>query len=223
MGGARRAFTLIELLVVLAIIVILAALLFPVFARAREKARTAACASNLRQIGLAADVYAQDYDGLLPPTLDDAPPYPPNPYPPPAGFDTSLSWFTRLGPYMRNTQVLACSSARPAFDPPGPPNYYGGLRVNYGQNEDVERLGSADMVDDPAAVVLYADSTIHRFSDIPWVHNRVAYANAPQPVFNDVRQGRGHERHSGGSNVGYCDGHVKWQSSGFAMDGLRFQ
>jgi prepilin-type N-terminal cleavage/methylation domain-containing protein len=61
----RRAFTLIELLVVIAIIAILAAILFPVFARAREKARQAACMSNLKQIGLAMMQYAQDYDQYM--------------------------------------------------------------------------------------------------------------------------------------------------------------
>lgn len=61
----HRAFTLIELLVVIAIIALLAALLFPVFARAREAARAAACLSNVRQVGQAVLMYAQDYDEVF--------------------------------------------------------------------------------------------------------------------------------------------------------------
>lgn len=62
----RRAFTLIELLVVVGIISLLASLLFPVFATARARARQTVCASNLRQIGLALALYAQDTDDLYP-------------------------------------------------------------------------------------------------------------------------------------------------------------
>jgi prepilin-type N-terminal cleavage/methylation domain-containing protein len=62
----KRGFTLIELLVVIAIIAILAAILFPVFARAREKARQASCQSNLKQLALGMLMYVQDYDERFP-------------------------------------------------------------------------------------------------------------------------------------------------------------
>ncbi|MFA6665085.1 MAG: prepilin-type N-terminal cleavage/methylation domain-containing protein [Armatimonadota bacterium] len=62
----KDGFTLIELLVVIAIIAILAAILFPVFAKARERAKLSTCASNLKQVGVAFSMYAQDWDGIVP-------------------------------------------------------------------------------------------------------------------------------------------------------------
>ncbi|MCD6351282.1 MAG: DUF1559 domain-containing protein, partial [Armatimonadetes bacterium] len=98
-----RGFTLIELLVVIAIIAILASILFPVFSRARAKARQAKCMSNLKQLGLAFNMYAQDYDELLPVwalgnTADND--NGPN--------EGAYTWDTQIMPYMRNQQILVC-------------------------------------------------------------------------------------------------------------------
>ena len=66
MRNKQAGFTLIELLVVVAIVALLAALLFPVFAKARARGRQTACLSNLRQLGLATSQYAQDFDDRYP-------------------------------------------------------------------------------------------------------------------------------------------------------------
>jgi prepilin-type N-terminal cleavage/methylation domain-containing protein len=62
----RSGFTLVELLVVIAIIATLAAILVPVFGKARDKARQASCSSNLKQIGVATEMYLSDYDTTYP-------------------------------------------------------------------------------------------------------------------------------------------------------------
>lgn len=105
---AHRGFTLIELLVVIAIIAILASILFPVFARAREKAREANCMSNLRQIGTAIHMYASDYDDYLPIAWE----YTVEPDPqtdPPTTFGTP-GIRDILHPYVKNTQIYRCAS-----------------------------------------------------------------------------------------------------------------
>ena len=93
----RRGFTLIELLVVIAIIAILAAILFPVFAKAREKARQASCLSNEKQLALAIMQYAQDYDETMPVEFFGWSTVPP-------------TWRETVAPYIKNTQIFTCPS-----------------------------------------------------------------------------------------------------------------
>ncbi len=110
----RGGFTLVELLVVIAILAILAALLFPVFAKARERARVTACASNLRQLGQAAVLYCDDYDQRFPLAADWADRYHPEIWagkPAYAALLANLTYLTdALDPYLRNRQIWQCPS-----------------------------------------------------------------------------------------------------------------
>src|SRR3712207_6069133 len=110
----KRGFTLIELLVVIAVIAILAAILFPVFAQAREKARSAACLSNTKQMGLGVSMYAQDYDEVLPMGGNGGP-------------TGANRWYHWIQPYTKNRQIGICPSA-----PGQRPGYYdvGGYGCN---------------------------------------------------------------------------------------------
>jgi len=99
----RRGFTLIELLVVIAIIAILAAILFPVFARARESARKTQCLSNMRQLGNAVTMYANDYDEIFPELASGG-------CWGRAAIANSL-WSRQIYPYVKNKGVFNCPSA----------------------------------------------------------------------------------------------------------------
>jgi prepilin-type N-terminal cleavage/methylation domain-containing protein len=96
-------FTLIELLVVISIIAVLAAILFPVFAAARERARLTTCASNLRQLGLAHRMYAQDYDEQL--------------FPAATLYNPQLGLVVALSPYLKSPDLFYCPSASVSLDP----------------------------------------------------------------------------------------------------------
>jgi prepilin-type N-terminal cleavage/methylation domain-containing protein/prepilin-type processing-associated H-X9-DG protein len=193
-----RGFTLIELLVVIAIIAILAAILFPVFARAREKARQASCLSTVKQMGLAAMMYAQDYDETNVPCNTTNVNIT---YSRPGG-DFSLSWgpwFALIQPYTKNPHIFIC--------PSGGDNYYG--CTSYGANirvtgrtfgRPVVKLAEIEY---PAQTILFADSSGH--ADDNYSSNNMWRLDASfHPSFFIPA------RHNGGANIAYCDGHAKW-------------
>jgi len=215
----RRGFTLIELLVVIAIIAILAAILFPVFARAREKARQASCTSNLKQIALGTLMYLQDYDekfhGWMTRCWS-------------GGNDPSLP--VKLQPYVKNRQLFACPSAqtvanfRNCWDAQVIPE------LSYGFNEWISHAGSETDGSCtcgsakkmgywplPAETLIWADSKCGMiWGESPeGIIHRVAWPDGPQCQCNgagfEIPIGdRPGSRHNGGANVAFMDGHVKW-------------
>ena len=136
-----RGFTLIELLVVIAIIAILAAILFPVFARVREKARQTSCESNLKQLGLAYMQYAQDNDEAMP-----------------GSSFWGLDWAPKLYPYIKAGGVYRCPD-----DPTTSLN--GWSAVSYSENAAIADFPTANqtMSGCPLASFLAPASTVLLF------------------------------------------------------------
>ncbi len=193
----RTGFTLIELLVVIAIIAILAAILFPVFARAREKARQTSCLSNLKQIGLSEKMYEQDYDEKTA-SYDSHP----------GGLSSpnSYRYGEMLEPYLKNDQISLC----PSDDRDS--------GWSYGPN--ISNVSPSITISGQSFSYLYCFRKISHF-EYPaelalFTETHGAYwryrGSEPDNVDNDE------VRHNEGMNVAYLDGHAKWVSNQW-MDG----
>jgi prepilin-type N-terminal cleavage/methylation domain-containing protein len=165
----RGGFTLIELLVVIAIIAILAAILFPVFARARAKAREAQCKSNLKQLGIALEMYASDHDELYPFAVDAADSYCPEIW---AGFPEWQALIPQmprlidvLQPYCKSREVFHCMSdsgydylENTSFAVPAQPTAFEGVGTSYNFRTEVAfaRTGPS-LLPDPAGANIMMD------------------------------------------------------------------
>jgi len=198
----RRGFTLIELLVVIAIIAILASILFPVFARAREKARQTACLSNMKQLGMACNMYAQDYDEILPTEDYD---WDGNGNANEVGIDGS--WRGVIMPYCKNTQLFHCSSYRATgtlFD--GRYNDKG-TTAGYAINDCHQTAPapsppencSLAQIEDSSSVVFLVESNGSEAEILP-----------ADDVHGQLSSIASLERHNEGANYAFVDGHAKW-------------
>lgn len=227
----RRGFTLIELLVVIAIIAILAAILFPVFARARAKAQQTKCLSNLKQIGLAFQMYAQDHNELFPPAEVTG-----------VGrmyINSTFGWYTyfamnpgaaqaddiiylpsiavivnSLHPYIRNYQLWFCDAD--VWNNPSlgwsPPAFGSDARAQQGEVSYSYCTQWNTSANGTAIDPICPDT----WSALDITGNRpaeqcVMIDNGPlsgAPTFQFVVP------HNGGSNVLFLDGHVNWTHQG---------
>jgi prepilin-type N-terminal cleavage/methylation domain-containing protein/prepilin-type processing-associated H-X9-DG protein len=218
-GRVRKfvaGFTLIELLVVIAIIAILAAILFPVFAQAREAARKSSCGSNARQLGLAINMYKQDYDEKFP-----FGGWLPN------GTGT-WEWQNSCAPYIKNKGIFRCPSSTDLDEDPANPQAWAWNRnpVSYLYNNQLGRdrnPKSDSAVNAPSDCWMIVDG----HSDwggtagvdwmgrpgTMWLMEDTTFGNAASLVNGWLSwQGFtwGLPRHMGGANVCYTDGHVKF-------------
>lgn len=227
-GSRQRGFTLIELLVVIAIIAILAAILFPVFAKARERAKATTCLSNLKQIGVCSRLYADDWEDHLVPYWN---------------FDNSTRFTKMLEPYVKSLEIFTCPSdhldrkklntALGQYPTTYGINYYLNNSVQKGSTDAYHRPKYTSFIKNPAGTIWAADSAVITTAckDLPadqWKENLIVAPTAdfcffylPQDPIDGstVTQGwdqvtdggwprvRPFARHTGRVNCMFYDGH----------------
>ena len=218
----RKGFTLIELLVVIAIIAILAAILFPVFAKAREKARQASCLSNMKQIALGMYMYVQDYDDAFAPAIRGTygtpstytaqtdktmPGYYYSVYDSDGNQGTTghvIGWMDLIFPYVKGIKIFDCPSAPIKWD-----SGYGGCMSSYGYSGAINGAYRNLICPGEPFGVVYNLGEITRISDtIVFMDCNSWWSICLAPVIVPKQTWL----HNEGANVGFADGHAKWVS-----------
>ena len=205
-AGKSKVFTLIELLVVIAIIAILASMLLPALNIAREKAKTIKCAGNIKQIGLAFNLYADDYDDMVPPGVHTA-------------HAAGYYWFNKIFPYIKSSEVFECPSSLPEYtgrklsSSPGLGwAWYTGMGYGYSYMNVVHpvctygfmKLNKIPRLSNTLVILdSYGDTT----STPPGQSASFVAANS------SIRAVSG--RHGRGANCLFFDGHVNWYLKAF--------
>lgn len=190
----KKAFTLIELLVVIAIIGIVAAMLTPAVSGAREGARRAQCANNLRQIGLAITMYMDEHDFKFPRGII---------------VSSDIHWWQQLEPYMDDPNIFKCPSYK--YHDYDDPEYFSYGFNPLGLNIDSHGLGSwkgrdINNVISPSQCIMVADAG-------PKDQSLLSWAAIEKNVISNTR-------HSRGTNILFVDGHVVWYlTSSIPMSG----
>jgi prepilin-type N-terminal cleavage/methylation domain-containing protein/prepilin-type processing-associated H-X9-DG protein len=241
----KRGFTLIELLVVIAIIAILAAILFPVFAKAREKARQTSCLSNVRQLMTGLISYAQDYDERSPAALT---------WCHLADWNANRQYYMLVQPYVKNYQIFECPSMRnfacgghtAHFAAPNAVNdglVPSDFTLSYGYNECLQNSWRTVVAVnefnanygtsvDPYAVDAQGEYRLSRATqpseDLVLGDSAGALNNGWRGGWNNVcaaacntdRQTDSNTRHNGGGNIGFFDGHAKFMKAEALVAGL---
>ena len=195
----RRAFTLIELLVVISIIALLVSILVPALREAREQARRAVCSSNLRQIGIMHQMYAEDNNGYFPCN------------------NATITYFYLnrvVGDYMSSLhQAWQCPSDRRRLangDPIIPSYRYNRYMTNKDGKWDDEEDNVSEKLDDvrtPSMVVAVLDGN---YFNEEYLDNLAWYAQHPVQTGVGFVDSAEWNPHSGGVNVLLVDGHVEW-------------
>ena len=216
----RRGFTLIELLVVIAIIAILAAILFPVFAKAREKARQTSCLNNMKQLSLGMLQYVQDYDErFMMCRYADGRDNVPSPM---TGANVCPTWCELIYPYVKNSQVYICPS-----DSATRPTTFGTVGTNrgniwsYGRNygyfagtggkATVNNSLTLSQFPQPAETIMLLETNgCNRGGP------RLANWPGDGSISVDIAMTSTYcyPRHNEGTNLAYFDGHCKWGKVG---------